>query len=302
MRFPMSKLDLIKLYMELGWRLVAVRPFSKAAGSGWAEVCRGELKPWSLEVWRRTLNLDPDINIALCVGKASGVVVVDTDGPRVTKWVLELLDKAGIAPPMVRTSRGAHLYFEHEPVPSISFIPVELEEELQEREKKEEVEVKADGRLVMLPPSFVRFERDGELVEHLYVWERPPWETELPPLPEEIKAYIEGHVLSPELPHVSAWATPSPQKPTGKAPKPEKVRRALEEAGIRVVKEFEADGALCWRLSRCPACGKSEGYPWLILPWFRLKCFRETCPACRTRGGLSYRQWVKLIGEEHDAA
>lgn len=41
----------------------------------------------------------------------------------------------------------------------------------------------------------------------------------------------------------------------------------------------------------CPACGHSNGNAFITPPYFRLKCFRSSCPASISNGGLSLNEW-----------
>jgi len=45
----------------------------------------------------------------------------------------------------------------------------------------------------------------------------------------------------------------------------------------------------------CPACGHSNGNAFVTPPYFRLKCFRSSCPASISNGGMSLNEWSGLF-------
>jgi hypothetical protein len=45
----------------------------------------------------------------------------------------------------------------------------------------------------------------------------------------------------------------------------------------------------------CPVCGYSNGNAYIKPPYFRLKCFRSSCPANITHGGLPLPEWSGLL-------
>ena len=56
-------------------------------------------------------------------------------------------------------------------------------------------------------------------------------------------------------------------------------------------REFQIGDRTIWKLSTCPACGKSEGSPYVTETGW-LKCFRATCEASLSDGGLPPSKWV----------
>lgn len=50
----------------------------------------------------------------------------------------------------------------------------------------------------------------------------------------------------------------------------------------------------------CPACGHSNGNAFVTPPYFRLKCFRSSCPASISNGGMSLNEWSGLFLQNED--
>jgi hypothetical protein len=157
-------------YSELGWKLLPCHPRSKIGRMKWSEAsaARSQLRHWCSR-W-------PGIewaNWAVLLGEASGLLVVDVEGDRGDAEI-KRRRRAGQVPlgPQCNSGsigRGYHLYFRRPP-------------RLQLRGQvwiHNEIEIRADRMLVLLPPS-IHPETGWN-----YTWEtgRSPWHMPVPPAP-----------------------------------------------------------------------------------------------------------------------
>lgn len=107
----------------------------------------------------------PDANIAIATGEASGLVVVDVDGPEGEASLNGVLDSIPDAPRCI-TGLGFHLYFQHPGT------PVRNSSGLMPR-----LDVRSDGGYVIAPPSRHRSNA-------IYQWGSTNLTTALPEIPD----------------------------------------------------------------------------------------------------------------------
>jgi len=126
---------------------------------------------------RRWWTLHPESNVGIATGARSGVVVVDVDPRNDGDAGLETLQRTyGQLPagPFVRTGGGGwHLYLAHPGG------------RLKSTKPAPGVDVQADGAYVVAPTS-------NHVSGEIYVWERPPSEVELLPIPEKWLDFLQN--------------------------------------------------------------------------------------------------------------
>ena len=281
--------------LELGWSVLPIRPFSKVpAVKSWREF---KQRPVTMEDWEYFWKLPinwRDAGLALVLGPHSGVMALDADDKETAQMLLANTPEEA---PAVATKRGVKVLFRFESHDALGFDRPCQSYTFTWRDRK--LELLHTG-LCQLPPSW---HPDGIR----YQWIRPPRpEKALPDLPWEFRVEIYAcavgqRILSCE---VDGWFRESSFKPRAKGFNVEdlerEVMRLLDNLGIWVVREIPyGDGLKIWRLSKCPLCGKSEGAPYLLWPYFRLYDFRaHKCPASKERGGMPYREWKRLALQE----
>ena len=269
---------MLEHYLDLKWPVLPLLPGDIRPPFPWREFKErppGE-KEWAL--WREIFPVPPH-GIALLTGQVSGIVVVDIDDTKVAeRFTVEI----PFLTPCVRTRRGFHFFFRtNGEIPTTKVRVPGIGE----------LEIKADGSLVPLPPT--RHRKDPSFK---YEWLISPWEVpKIPPLPDFVLEAIERQKREKELARaVGRVSFPRP----GHKLTPEALREILAAVDAMVVKEVPTGGGLAWRLRECPLCKKSEGNPWIWLNSGRLFDFRVTCPASRDRGGLPLRAWLRELGRE----
>lgn len=158
----MTKKDWAKYYHGQGWCIIPAK--GKIPQVKWQDY--QNTKP-TLEQIEKWWSENPDYNIALITGAISGVVVVDIDGVTIPSHL----------PPtaVVQTSPGRfHYYFKH-PGKHLKNAIGEL---------MPGVDFKADGGIVILPPSN-HFDKEGN-PDGQYLWLLPPKQTGFADLPSWI--------------------------------------------------------------------------------------------------------------------
>ena len=133
-------------YAGRGWRVFPLKPKNKIPltrnGFKDATVAPSQIEAW----WSKW----PNANIGIATGRASGLIVIDLDGPdAIAAWQRIVREQSGGVPSMadlaVRTARGIHLYYR---LRQGDKIPCSAG---QDQEKG--VDVRADGGYVAAPPS-----------------------------------------------------------------------------------------------------------------------------------------------------
>jgi hypothetical protein len=143
----------------------------------WQEFERTAPEPRDLTSWWQRW---PDANIGVVTGSASGVVVIDVDPRNGGDAVLAALEAEWGALPDTSTTRtgggGTHLWFAVAPG-----------EDLPSAVLGRGLELKADGSVVVVPPS-------THASGARYAWRtaRAPWELEPAPLPDWLHALAGG--------------------------------------------------------------------------------------------------------------
>lgn len=113
-----------------------------------ASIDRAIIESW----WRQW----PDANVAVRTGQASGLFVLDVDGDEGRATLKALIDQFGPLPgaPVVRTSRGLHIYFS---VPPGSLVP---------NSSGQGLDIRGENGYVLAPPSV-------HASGHVYSWVTP---------------------------------------------------------------------------------------------------------------------------------
>ncbi len=187
--------EALELFKEKGWLTVPFiiekegSKYSKRPVGKWSKLKDGEV---SLQEYWRSLSAKEELSVSgigVITGKASGVTVLDIDDPKKfeekTGLKLEELLKKTLA---VKTiGKGYHLYFKHD-----SEIKTGTYQHLG-------FDVRNDGALAVIPPSFCLEEPPKEVVEALglsvevdgpkYEWVN---DGEIAEFPEELKRLLVG--------------------------------------------------------------------------------------------------------------
>ena len=89
---------------------------------------------------------EPNANIGIATGQASGIVALDVDGPTGETTLAKLERRFGTLPPtrQIKTGKGRHLYFRY---------PRDTEKVKSIAQTKLGLDVRADGGYVLAPPS-----------------------------------------------------------------------------------------------------------------------------------------------------
>lgn len=182
------------------WPIFPVHPVTKRPliKTGVDHAANASTDPEQIERWLRRW---PGCGIGMPTGAASGTVVIDVDRKHDGEVLLAELEDALCPLPRVRTVRtqhdGLHVYLAHpaaaDRVRSFAGQRGPLGKLLCGRPG---VDVRADGGIVVLPPSLG------------YRWLRDEDEP-LPPLPRLWLAAIQGAGSPPSSP----WLTPGPESP-----------------------------------------------------------------------------------------
>ncbi len=165
-------------------------PGKHPIGKSWQE--RASADPVAVRaLWSR----DPEANVGVATGVASGVVVLDVDGEagELSLKALEALHGTLPRAPMVITSRGCHIYF------AAGDVPLHNRAGKRGRGLGDGLDLRAEGGYVVAPPSL---HASGTR----YVWARgySLGELPLPPLPAWIVTAASApapHVPPPSLPN-----------------------------------------------------------------------------------------------------
>jgi hypothetical protein len=159
-------------YHAIGWAVIPLEPRSKKPAVRWEVYQSRRTTDAEVEAW---FTPHGDVGIGIVTGHVSGIVVVDADDDDAVRFLAERLkEDDGPGPPMVKTSRGAHLYYR---VPDDERIPTI-------RNLAPGLDLKAEGSFVVAPPSI---HPDG----HRYRWlPRLGPRFDLPPLPEWARRLI----------------------------------------------------------------------------------------------------------------
>jgi len=136
-------LDAALAYVGRGWSIIPVLQGTKRPPCKWEDFQKRLPTEAELRQWFGPGNGKPYGDLAVVLGQVSGRLVVrDFDQPDAyDRWRNEYQDLA-VQLPTVKTSRGHHVYFRLAPGSSVKGIV-----------KLEDGELRADGGIVVLPPS-----------------------------------------------------------------------------------------------------------------------------------------------------
>ena len=224
---PASEARPIARYASLGWRMVPIWPMrSGRCGCGNAD-CRspgkhpiGRLAPHGVEdasadaaTLRRWKAAVPDLNWAVATGPASGILVIDVDGPVGDQALADLEHRHGALPPapwqVTGGGRGGRqLFFAYPNGRTIRNSAGML---------GPKVDIRGTAGYACVPPTITR---------QPYVWQVAPWA-----------------LAAPELPAV--WVDLLDPPPAAPAPRAAWSAQTLPaDGGRRVARAFEAELAL----------------------------------------------------------
>jgi hypothetical protein len=167
----MANLEWAMWYRDAGLSLVPIRPGEKRPAVRWQAFREQPATPEEIRRWFEAI---PEAGIAAILGKASGIVVVDVDGPDAHQAIVQRVGDIPLAPTAIsgsgRPSRY-HLYFQAPSFPTAA----------KTTPWNSSLEFRGDGGLIILPPSL---HPSGQR----YSWAagRGLWEIPLPPLPQQI--------------------------------------------------------------------------------------------------------------------
>ena len=138
----MTTIEMALSYLEHGWSIIPIKPGEKVPLiPSWLEFQKrmptlAEATEWFTK-W-------PEANIAIIVGKISGLVVIDIDDPIEGEQSFRKCF-GGVVTLTVKTPKGTHYYFKHPGDREIS----------NAIRAAPGLDVKADGGYVLAPPSIV---------------------------------------------------------------------------------------------------------------------------------------------------
>lgn len=214
----------IARYAALGWRMVPIWPMRSGRCGCGADPCphkpgkhpvgwlapkgvhSASNNPATLKAWRAAV---PDLNWAVATGPASGVLVVDVDGPAGDQALANLEAKHGALPPapwqVTGGGRGGRQIFFAWP---------------EGRTVKNKIgtlgpklDLKSAGGYCLISPSITR---------QPYVWQVAPWGLAAPELPAAWIDLLDPPAAAP-APR-PAWSAPAGQQPG----RPRYARKAFE--------------------------------------------------------------------------
>ena len=143
---PSEMAEAAEGYISRGWALIPFSPKSKdpffealplsedGTGRTWKPLAK---EPATTETVKRWLEQEPNINLGVICGQASGIIIIDTDKP--LKWPMQFLT------PVVKTRRGFHYYLRTDRAYKSTVI--------QNRKGEHIGELRAEGNVTIIPPS-----------------------------------------------------------------------------------------------------------------------------------------------------
>ena len=221
-----QKLDYIKRYTKLGWKVILLdgkRPITK----GWTK------NPPGITEISKTLSKNPQLNVGVITGELSGIIAIDVDQPKLVGYNPNPVIEKGVL--AHSTSKAPRLIFRSSNPEVLGFSKKVMikKEELTEAQKKlllgdwenkesiTLIEVLGDGRQFMAPPSV-----------HPTTSQKLEWIT---PLPEKLEDVLEIKDLN-ELKQVLAECIDDK----------EVILRLFEEEKLRETSKFSKDVLEGW--------------------------------------------------------
>jgi len=160
------------LYVIKGWSIIPLYPKNKHPLIPWQEHQQRRATPKEIIAW---WNRWPGANVGIVTGQASGLVVLDLDGPEAAQLARE---KGLPVTPCVRTGKGWHYYFSHPGQQHVRNAVALL--------GRKGLDLRADGGYIVAPPSI---HPNGRR----YAWAegRGPDDLPLAPLPAWVLAALQ---------------------------------------------------------------------------------------------------------------
>ena len=153
-------------FAKQNWQVIPSRE-KKSLVSGWGKggslvIDTNQIERWWGDEFKQA-------NISVLCGSRSGILVLDTDSSTAEERVLDLLPRGFTCPTTQTPSGGKHRYFRY----SSGF---------SSRRYTDDLDVKTDGGLVVLPPSV---NAKGGYSWEVHIKDVPP-----PPLPPNLAKYL----------------------------------------------------------------------------------------------------------------
>jgi hypothetical protein len=143
---PSEMAEAAEGYISRGWALIPFSPTSKnphfealplsedGTGTTWKPLATNKATSETVKGW---LEHDPNVNLGVICGQASGIIIIDTDKP--LRWPMEYLT------PTVKTRRGYHYYLQTDR-PYKSMV-------IKSKTGEAYGELRAEGNVTIIPPS-----------------------------------------------------------------------------------------------------------------------------------------------------
>jgi len=143
---PSETLRQAREYIGRGWALIPFSPTNKnplfdllppsedGQGVSWRPLAKDKATAETVQGW---IEVQPNLNLGVICGQASGIIIIDTDKP--LKWPMEYLT------PVVKTRRGYHYYLKTDrPYRSVV---------IKSKTGEAYGELRAEGNATIIPPS-----------------------------------------------------------------------------------------------------------------------------------------------------
>jgi len=228
-----------------GWPVLPLQPRSKVPlakllpGGSWNQLARTPATVKQIDEW---FSRCPEANLGLITGQASGIIVVDLDQKAQDLYL----------PPtvVVRTSRGWHFWYRHT-------------SPLRSRSSFEWGELKADGGMVVIPPSI---HPDGTQYEFAlpgddpaaHLVEAPGWLTALS-FTRASKTILSCSSTSEAILSRSSASVGAAEGEAGEWPFKQLARE--EEVAFRILRLCGVEVEALGKPFRCPLPGHDEQRP-----------------------------------------
>ena len=230
-----SMLEAALRYAKRGWPVFPLAPRSKQPMRGSSGLLEATTDRERIERW---WTRDPDANVALATGPASGVWVLDVDGPEGSRTLTELEEELGPLPDTLeqQTGGGGRQLFFAWPVGREIRNRQNAGLDGWEKTRKTGIDVRGEGGYVVLPPSI------HPDTGHAYDWQVG----DSGRIDHAHKAWLDW--LSPVSRYVPPWekVAPVPQpKVTAQGPVIERARLYLDECDA-AIQGAGGHNALLW--------------------------------------------------------
>jgi hypothetical protein len=129
-------LEWAQFFVSKGFSVIPLMPETKRPAIRWKEFQRRKPTSFELEQWFK----HSENNIAIVTGEISGITVVDLDSQRAIDFAR---DQKFPKTPIVKSSKGAHLYYKYLPGTR----------NFQKRDELSDIDLRSDGGYIVAPPS-----------------------------------------------------------------------------------------------------------------------------------------------------